>query len=268
MGDLVVLRNLIRSTSIRDESVSTDCAFRSVAFECQFECIVARATSAVNIKTMALTLEFLGIRSIIACAGSSDTSEGFTRWYSKILRTVVRIDVRSNEFTSFRSVAQTIYRLAKAHLADANLRGLDCVARATRPASSAFRDRLKRTIAARQVYTSKQKKTSTKSGTVPPRIRIGLSQITTTPSRTSQPSARISSTHGVDAQPTPSTRGAIRNSIEFLGAPSDKGGESAERCPAAHPGKQVFDRKPRRSILPHRGGIPGRLNPAKGHSPR
>ena len=63
--------------------------------------IITRATSAINIKTMVLTLEFLGIRSIRACAGEADSDEGYTRWYSRILRTVVYIDVRDDSFVLF-----------------------------------------------------------------------------------------------------------------------------------------------------------------------
>ena len=131
MGDLVVLRNLIGATSARGESVNTDCAPRSVAFGCQFERIIALAKSAVDIETMAMALDLIGIRTTIACAGSEDTAGCFTRWYSKILRTVVHIDVRTNENTLFRSVMHAIYRLSNAHLTEENLRGLDA-ARAQR----------------------------------------------------------------------------------------------------------------------------------------
>ena len=122
MDDLVVLRNLIRSTSVRDLSDS-DVVFRLVAFGSRFECIIARATSAVNIKTMVLTLEFLGIRSTVACAGASDSADGYTRWYSRILRTVVHIDVRSSEFALFRTVMLAIFRLSNAQFSDALLGG-------------------------------------------------------------------------------------------------------------------------------------------------
>ena len=120
MDDLVDLRNLIRSTSARDQSVNTDSLSRQVAFECQFECIITRATSAGDIKTMELTPKFLWARSIFACAGAADSPYGFTRWYTRILRTVVHIDVRTNEFAIFHRAMQAIYRLAKAHISDAN----------------------------------------------------------------------------------------------------------------------------------------------------
>ena len=80
MGDLVALRNLIRSTATRYPSVDSGVAFRSVSFESHFERIIARASSTVNIKTIALTFEFLGIICVLACAGTSDTAEGLTRW--------------------------------------------------------------------------------------------------------------------------------------------------------------------------------------------
>ena len=35
MDDLVVLRNLIRSTAVRDQSVDTDALFRKVRFDSQ-----------------------------------------------------------------------------------------------------------------------------------------------------------------------------------------------------------------------------------------
>ena len=50
---------------------------------------------------MVLTLEFLGIRSIGACVGAAESTEGFTRWYTKLLRTVVHIDVSSEDFSLF-----------------------------------------------------------------------------------------------------------------------------------------------------------------------
>ena len=93
MDDLVVLRNLIRSTSTRGPSVDWDVVSRSVSTESHFERIIARASSTVNIKTIVFTFEFLGIRSVLACAGTADSAEGFTRWYTRILRTVVHIDV-------------------------------------------------------------------------------------------------------------------------------------------------------------------------------
>ena len=109
MDDLVVLRNLIRSTSVRDQSPNSDDIFRRVAFESRFECIIARATSVMHVKPMVLTLEFLGIRPVSACAGAAESADGFTRWYSRLLRTVVRIDVSSDDFILFHRAMKTIF---------------------------------------------------------------------------------------------------------------------------------------------------------------
>ena len=220
--------------------------FRSVSFESQSECIIARATSAVDIKALVLTSEFLGIRSVVACAGTADTAEGFTRWYSRILRTVVHIDVRTSEFALYRSVTQSIYRLSKAHLADASRKGLDCVARATRPASTAFHDRLKRSSDVRHGYSGKQNKTSPMLGGSP-RIRVSLSQATSS-SRTSQPSASTLATHDRDTLQSQSAGELDITSGEALDPPSDEGSESVARCSTSVTGKPAFGQKPRQSI--------------------
>ena len=74
-----------------------------------FECVIARVSSAINIKAIVLTFEFLGVRSITACAGSATSIEGFTRWYSRLLRTVVHIDTKDDSFRLFHRAMESIF---------------------------------------------------------------------------------------------------------------------------------------------------------------
>ena len=145
MGDLVVLRNLIRPTAICDHSIDTDALLRKARFGSKpclypvgyqplcFECAIARLSSAVNIKEVALTFEFLGVRSINACAGSSTSLEDFARRYSRLLRTVVHIDTKDDSFRLFHRATQAIFRLSTSH---ANtIPGPERIDRPTRPSS-------------------------------------------------------------------------------------------------------------------------------------
>ena len=134
---------------------------------------------------------------------------------------------------------QSIYRLAKAQLSDATLGGVGRIARATRPASSIFHDRLKRTIAARQVYTNKQKKTSPRPGMGSPRIRVSLSQSTSVSSRTSQPWGSVASPHGLNTQTSPSVREIDHIPSDHVDPHSDEESESIARRPTARPGKKL-----------------------------
>ena len=127
MDDLVVLRNLMRPTPVRGQSVDSDSFPRQVAFGSRPSLITRRLSTilirvynhdgahASNIKTMALALEFLGSRSINACAGAAESAEAFIRRRSRILRTVVRIDVKDDQFVLFHRAMRNIYRLSKSH---------------------------------------------------------------------------------------------------------------------------------------------------------
>ena len=228
MDDLVVLRNLIRSTSVRDQSVDSGALFRKVAFESQFGRIIARANSAINIKTLVLTLEYLGIRPIRACVGAADSVEWYTRWYGRLLRTVVHIDVKDDQFILFHRAMQTIYRLAKAHASGAVRGDSDCVSRPTRPAPSVYRDRLKRTISISQSYTTKHAQASSRSSASSPKVQLSPSQSSTPSSRASpQASSFTPSYQGVHLDPFPSI--AARNDHDhsaYVPPPPDDGSES------------------------------------------
>ena len=137
-------------------------------------------------KTMVSTLEFLGPRSIRACVSAAESVEGFTRWCSKILRTVAHIDAKDDQFILFRCAIQTIYRLAQSLAAGAVRGDSDSVSRSTRPASSVFHDRLKRAISIRQSYVRKHARAGNRPDASSPRVKLSLSQSSTPSSRASQ----------------------------------------------------------------------------------
>ena len=211
MGDLVVPRKLVRSTSVRGQSVDSDSLFRKVALESQFGRIVTRGTDSPNTRTMAAKLEFIGIRPTSACAGVAESSEGFARWYSKILRAVVHIDAKGDHVILFHRAMQNIYRLAKSHDADSRRGESDRASRSTRPASSALQDRPERTISVRQSMASKRAKAGHLSDDGSPKVRLSLCHSGTTSSRApSHCDVPFSTYRGVELDPIhPIAHGAI-----------------------------------------------------------
>ena len=134
---------------------------------------------------MVLPLEFLGIRSILACVGEADSAEWYTRWYSRILRTVSHIDVKDDQFILFHRARRNIYRLAKSHSASAVRGDSDCASRCTWPASSVFHDRLKRAVPISKTFKPKHATAGTRPTTSSPRVKLSLSQSSTPSSRVS-----------------------------------------------------------------------------------
>ena len=202
MDDLVLLRNLIRSTAICDRSIDTDALFRKVRFDSQpcwypvgyqplcFECVIARVSSAVNVKAIVLTFEFLGVRSITACAGSATSIEGFTRRYPRLLSTVVHIDTKDDSFCSLHRAMLAIFRLSTS-----NVNATPCpewIDRSTRPSSSVYSDRLKRQIAVRGAPSSKSSKAGASPEPNSPRVKLSMSQFGTTSNTSPRGEARNS----------------------------------------------------------------------------
>ena len=217
-----------------------------------FECVIARATSAINIKTIVLTLEFLGVRSITACVGSADSAENFTRWYTRIRRTVVHIDVGTNEFALFHRAMQTVFRHAGAHSADANT-GVDgIVSRSTRPASTIFPDRSKRSVAIRNQYSNKFLKAATASKPGPPMVMLSLSQSITISSRSSIPSTSQPSSVGDQSVRHPSDAWSFEPHDTGLAPPLSDGGSeppiSNTRVSTVEQGNRAFDNKLREAV--------------------
>ena len=157
MGDLVILRNLIRAVSLCGQCVEAGDIFHKVAFGSQFECISTRATNAINIKAIVLTFEFLSDRTARACVGTAGALEGFARRYARLLRNFAHIEVKSSEIAICHRSLQSAYRLAKVHSIGAGPKAAGWSSRSTRSASSVFRNRQKRPVAARQVASCKQK---------------------------------------------------------------------------------------------------------------
>ena len=118
--------------------------------------------------------------------GAADSVEGFTRWYTRLLRAVVHIDVKTDEFNLFHNAMQSVYRLAMAHSADSPRGVNDFGSRSARPASSMLHDRVKRSCAIRQICSNKLPK---RKSSGPPRVELSLSQSSTVSSRSSFPSA-------------------------------------------------------------------------------
>ena len=160
--------------------------------------------------------------------GAADSVEGYTRWYSRLLRTVAHIDVKDDQVILFHRAMKTIYRLAKAHAAGAGRGDSDCVSRPTRPASSVHHDRLKRTIAIRRSYTSKHAKDGSRSSASSPNVKLSLSQSSTPASRAShQASSFAPSYQGVDLDPFPSIEArSDHDPSAYILPPSDDGSES------------------------------------------
>ena len=88
--------------------------------------------------------------------GPTDSVEGFAWRYSRILRTVVHIDTSDDSFILFRRVVKAVFRLSNPH-ANSPTRS-EWIDRSARPSSSVYNDRLKRSIAVREVSTSKSAK--------------------------------------------------------------------------------------------------------------
>ena len=155
---------------------------------------------------MVLTLEFLGIRSICACVGTADTADGFARWYTRLLRTVVHIDVIGDHFILFHRAMETTYRLSKDHSAVA-VRGRTIYsARPTRPAASVFHDHLKRTISIRQTFTPKQSNAGNRPTASSQKVKLSLSQSSNSSPRASRGASSFPPVHGgLHLDPIPTT---------------------------------------------------------------
>ena len=185
--------------------------------------------------------------------GAADSVEGYTRWYGRLLRAVVHIDVKVGQFILFHRATQTIYRSAKAHDAGAVRGDSDCVSRPTRPAPSVYRDRLKRTISISQSYTTKHAQASSRSSASSPKVQLSPSQSSTPSSRASpQASSFTPSYQGVHLDPFPSI--AARNDHDhsaYVPPPPDDGSESPlsnAQLSTLDSRKQAFDPKIRQAL--------------------
>ena len=116
--------------------------------------------------------------------GSADSAEGFTRWYSRTLRTVVHIDASDDSFCPYHRAAKDVFSLSNSHVSSPTRS--EWVDRPNRPASSVYSDRLKRSIAVREVSTSKSAKAGASSKAKSPRAKLSLSQPSTGPLGSSQ----------------------------------------------------------------------------------
>ena len=195
---------------------------------------------------MVLTLELLGIRSIVACAGTADTTDGFARWYTRLLRTVVHIDVSGGDFILFHRAMKTIYRLSKEHSAVAVREPVVCISRPTRPTASVFRDRLKRAISIRQTFSPKLSKAGSRPTAISPKVKLSLSQSSTPSSRASRVSSSSPPAYGgFHLDPLPAIA-ARRDPTTFIPPPPDDGSESPlsnTQHSTAMAGKQGYDPK-------------------------
>ena len=194
---------------------------------------------------MVLTLEFLGIRPIRACVGGADSVEWYARRYSRLLRTVVHIDVQDGPFILAHRSTQTIYRLAKSHSAGAVRGDSDCVSRSTRPASSVYRDRLERAISITQSYT-KHAKGGPRSEDRSARVKLSLIQSSTSSPRASpQASGFFPAYQGVKLDPRPSIEArSDRDPCAYVPPLSDDGSEppvSHAHVSALDSSKQAYD---------------------------
>ena len=176
--------------------------------------------------------------------GSGDSVEGFTRWYSRILRTVVHIDTSDDSFILFHRAMKAVYRLSKPH-AETFAKG-ERIDRPARPASSVYHDRLKRSIAVREVSISKSSKAGASSKASSPRAKLTLSQPSTGSLGSSRRSLVRSSSQESKLDLTQLSQLALD-----LPPPSDDGSLSpASRSQVTDPGgvNQGFDPKLREAV--------------------
>ena len=160
--------------------------------------------------------------------GAADSVEGYTRWYGRLLRAVVHIDVKVGQFILFHRATQTIYRSAKAHDAGAVRGDSDCVSRPTRHAASAYRDRLKRTIPIRQSYTTKHAKASSRSSASSQKVELSLIQSSAPSPRASPKASGFTPAYqGVHLGPFPSIEARNdRDHRAYVPPPPDDGSEA------------------------------------------
>ena len=181
--------------------------------------------------------------------GSADSANGFTRWYKRLLRTVVHIDVETDEFTLFHHAMQSAYRLARAHSADATKGATDFASRPKRPASSVLHDRVKRACAVRQICSNKIPRRKTPGS---PSAKLSLSQSSTFSSVTSLPSASQPSLVSLRCAQHPYDAGPIESRSIGLTPPlPDDERESPfsnTRVSTVGHGNSVFDSKLREAI--------------------
>ena len=102
MEDLVLLLELIRTPGSNCFHLSTNHVFTHLGMEALLECVITRAAPPCNPIAVALTLNFLGIKSINACARDGRTVDTFNRWYTKRLNTLIKLDVGPETFSVFR----------------------------------------------------------------------------------------------------------------------------------------------------------------------
>ena len=164
----------------------------------------------------------------------------------------MHIDVRTNEFTLFHRAMQTVYRLSRAHSADANTGVADFASRTTRPASTISHDRLKRSISIRQACSNKLARAGAVSKSGPPRVKRSLSQSSSVSSRSSVPSTFPPSIGDGRSVRHPSDAGPIEPHVNSLTPPlSDGGGESPiSNTPVStvEQGDRAFDSKLREAV--------------------
>ena len=149
MEDLVLLRDLIKS-SARGQTIDLNVLFRHLNFDSLFECVVARATSPCSAEAVARAYNFLGIKTVSACANSASELSAFTRRYTKRLLTHLHLDVKPLEFDPFHREMGKVSNLARV-IANTGTtsRPFGSVDYAARPASIVHSERLSRWRAAR-----------------------------------------------------------------------------------------------------------------------
>ena len=192
--------------------------------------------------------------------GAAESSDGFTRWYSRILRTIVHIDVKDDQFILFHRAMQNIYRLAKSHDAVAGRDESDRVSRSTRPASSVIQDRLGRTISVRQSMVGKHAKAGHLPDDRSANVRLSLSHSGATSSRASPPyDVPFPTYQGVKRDPIPPTvaQNDHQPSAHIPPPPDDGIGDPASRAQLStlDSSKPAFALKLRQAAWPHCGGI-------------
>ena len=153
-------------------------------------------------KTTASALEFIRARSTGSCVGVAESVDGFTRWYSTIPRIVAHSVVKDGQVVLFHRAMQDIYRRAEPRASCAGRGDSDCASRSTRPARSAFQDRSKRTISARQAYVYERAKSGCMSDVSSSKVILSLSQSSTPSSCASPHFSSLTPTYlGVELDP-------------------------------------------------------------------
>ena len=182
MGDLVFLRELIRTPGSECFPLITNRVFTHLGMEALRECVITRAAPPCNPIAVALALNLLGIESINACARAGKSVDTFNRWYTKRMNTLIHLNVGPETSSLFRGGIGRTYVLAGQTGTSLGVPDREHdPSRTTRPASLIRRDlharRFDSSVETMTKRASKPTSGSTKSTKVKRTLRVGANHL-------------------------------------------------------------------------------------------